>query len=232
MRRPLPLLQWFTGAGIGKTRTALRYQDANASPHSSNALYMSSGVPTVYMVEAHASMRTITSALCAISEAMGRGDDAYRCDAMVRQITRAFNPGDLLIVDEAQHLDIKALDQIRHFHDACHIGIAYLGNEEIHTRINGRGKQAAFMGPLSSRVGMRMPIPLPTEGDALETLKAWGIGTGKDEVEYATRIVKGGGGLRALTQVLRQAALIARDKNWIIDVRVMRAASTNLGYNI
>lgn len=215
------------GAGLGKTYTAQQYVHRNAKPNRGGLF---SSAPTVYMVTAHPGMCTVASAMCAISEAMGRGGDAYRNDAMARQILHAINSGDLLIVDEAQHLDIKALDQIRYFHDVSGIGVAYLGNDEIHTRINGRGRQAAFTGPLASRVGMRLPIARPTEGDVNAILKAWSI-EGKKEAEYALRIGLSSIGLRGLTQVLRQAAFIAKSMNRVLDARVMHTAFANLGFN-
>lgn len=215
------------GAGLGKTHTARRYLAEKAKRESSAFI---SAAPTVYMVTAHSGMSTVAAALYAINEAMGRSGDAYRNDAMVRQILQALNPGDLLIVDEAQHLDIKALDQIRHFHDVGGIGVAYLGNDDIHTRINGRGRQAAFTGPLASRVGMRLPIPHPTEADVSAILKAWRV-EGKKEADYAMRIGLSSIGLRGLTQVLRQSAFIAKSMDRILDARVMRTAVTNLGFN-
>lgn len=216
------------GAGLGKTITAKRLLDETAVRHAVGSLR--SHKPTVYMVTAHSGMSTVTSALCAINEAMGFTGDAYRNDAMTRQILMRLNPGDLMIVDEAQDLEIKALNIIRHFYDVGGIGIAYLGNDEINARINGRGRQAAFMGPLSSRVGMRLPIPHPTEGDVAATLKAWNV-HGQKEIECALSIGLGRGGLRALTQVLRQAALIANSMNIVLDARLMRTAAVNLGFN-
>jgi DNA transposition AAA+ family ATPase len=215
------------GAGLGKTYTARRYLTEKSKAEKSGFF---SNAPTVYMVTAHAGMRTIASTLCAISSALGRGGDAYRNDAMARQILQALNPSDLLIIDEAQHLDIKALDQIRYFHDEGGIGIAYLGNDDIHVRINGRGRQAAFLGPLASRVGMRLPIPHPTEEDVFAIMKAWKV-EGKKEADYAVRIGLSNIGLRGLTQVLRQSAYIAKGMNRILDVLVMRAAVSNLGFN-
>lgn len=219
----------FGGAGLGKTYAARRYQEEKGN-RQNNTGGIRPRTPAVYMVTAHPGMGTVASALCAINEAMGHSGDAYRNDAMARQILRSLDPGDLLIIDEAQHLDIKALDQIRHFHDVGGVGVAYLGNEEINTRINGRGKQAAFLGPLSSRVGMKLPIPHPTEGDVLAIVGAWKI-EGKKETDYALRIGLSSVGLRGLTQVLRQSALIAKGMNRILDARVMHTAVTNLGFN-
>lgn len=216
------------GAGLGKTLTARKYLDEKATINPVGSLR--STKPTVYMVTAHSGMSTVTSVLCAINEAMGFPGDAYRNDVMTRQIMHRLNPGDLLIVDEAQDLDVKALNQIRHFHDVGGIGIAYLGNDEIQTRIDGRGRQAAFLGPLSSRIGMRLPISRPTEEDVVAILRAWNV-HGKKELEYSISIGLSRVGLRGLTQVLRQAAIISKDMTRVLDSRVMRTAAANLGFN-
>lgn len=213
----------YGGAGLGKTHTARRYCTENIGRFESSRA-------TVHLVTAHPGMSTVASALYAIGEAVGcTAGHAYRNDALTRQILQALRAGDLLIVDEAQHLDIKALDQIRHFHDVGGIGVAYLGNDEIYTRINGRGKQAAFLGPLASRVGMRLSVPRPREGDVIAILKAWNV-HGEKENEYAQSLGMSSIGLRGLTQVLRQAATISQGMNRLLDARIMRAAAANLGY--
>lgn len=216
-----------SGAGRGKTHSARRLWVENAIKSKDG---FSRQRPTVYMVTAHPGMSTVASVLCAIGEEMGHFGNAYRNDTMTKQILRTLVPGDLLIIDEAQHLDIRALDQIRHFHDVGGIGVAYLGNEEIHTRINGRGRQAAFLGPLASRVGMRLSVPNPTEKDVAAILEAWNV-HGQDENDYALGIAVSSIGLRGLTQVLRQAAIIAKDMNRLLDSRAMRTAAANLGFN-
>lgn len=217
----------YGGAGLGKTHTSKQFWIENSSSHTPGPYSIK---PTVYMVTAHPGMSTVASALCAIAEVVGRGGDAYRNDTMTRQIIQVLKPGDLLIVDEAQHLDIKALDQIRHFHDVVGIGVAYLGNDAIYTRINGRGRQADFLGPLASRVGMRLSVPRPGEADVTAILKAWNV-HGQKENDYALSIGMSSIGLRGLTQVLRQAATISKEANLLLDSRLMRLAAVNLGFN-
>lgn len=214
------------GAGIGKTLTAERYLAEH--PKKLDSPYRSDK-PAVYMMRACNARKTVTSCLKAIAEQIGHYEDAFRNDTYLRLIERALNPGDLLIVDEAQHLSIEALDQIRYFHDAVGIGIAYLGNDVIHTSINGRGKQAKNMGPLSRRIGMRLPLQSSTKDDVITILSAWNI-YGLKECEFACDVGMGRGGIGSLAQVLRHAALISKHANLHIDVRVMRKAASNLGF--
>jgi DNA transposition AAA+ family ATPase len=209
----------YGGAGLGKTITAWRYRDAKNSKFRSS----------VYLITAHPGISTVASVLSAISAAMGRESDAYRNDAMARQIMRMLNRGDLLIIDEAHNLDTKALDQVRYFHDVAGIGIAYLGNEEIYTRINGRGKQAAFLGPLASRVGMRIHLPQPSTEDVRAYMKGWGI-VGAREHNSGHKIAVRNG-IRGLGAVLRQGAIYAHSMGCVLDRAVIERSAHNLGFN-
>lgn len=209
------------GAGLGKTLTVRRYLDKNS--------YKVNGCRTnVYVIDANPAMKTVTSVLLEISRAIGRGDDACRSDTLARRIRETLRFGDLLVVDEAHDLEVPALNMIRHFYDTSGVGVAYLGNDEVHTRINGRGRKAAMLGPLSSRVGVRCHIPHPTPEDVTAILAAWNV-HGSAELEFGLQIGQGRGGLRSLTQVLRQAAAIAKVRNGQLNHRAMRDAALTFG---
>src|ERR1035437_1267786 len=55
----------------------------------------------------------------------------------------ACGTGGLLVIDEAQHLSVAALDQIRSIHDATDLGIALVGNQQVYARLTG-GNRAAY----------------------------------------------------------------------------------------
>ena len=209
----------FGGAGVSKTTTALRYVNDRRPAEKGH----------VYYVTAAKWISSPTAILQEIADAISiyLAASAYRNDSLARGILRKLAPGDLLIVDEAQHLDPNALDGIRYFHDEGRIGIAYLGNQEVWSRIGGKGRRAAF-AQLHSRVGMRLPIPQPQEGDADAVLEAWGI-VGRNERRYAQQIASLPGGLRTLAQVLRQARIVARGMKRPVDQNIMRAAADSLG---
>lgn len=78
-----------------------------------------------------------------------------------RRITREIvdrlkGSGRVLIVDEAQHLTVRALDHLRCISDESGIGIAFVGNEEVYNRLRGSGK--ADFAQLFSRLGMRKQV--------------------------------------------------------------------------
>ena len=64
--------------------------------------------------------------------------------------------GRVLIVDEAQHLTVRALNHLRCISDESGVGIALVGNEEVYSKLRGSGK--ADFAQLFSRIGMRKQV--------------------------------------------------------------------------
>lgn len=216
-RRTPSIALIYGGAGLGKTTTAKRY--AGERGRDGRSFYVTASRWT----------RTPTAILYAIYEAVfGRGPaDAYRTGTLQSEILSSIWPGDLLIIDEAQHLDPAALDGIRTFYDESGMGIAYLGNEMVFTRINGKGRAAAF-AQLSSRVGRRLHVVSPKDADVDAVLGSWKI-VGRQEREYGQLVAHRPGGLRTLTNVLRQSRILARGLDRPVDHKVMRASAKSLG---
>jgi len=152
----------YGGAGVSKTTTAKRFADAQRPDEESR----------IYFATASKWARSSTAILQEIAAAIDPylAARSYRNDSLARGILRKLGPGDLLVIDEGQHLDSDALDGIRFFHDEAEIGIAYLGNLEVWSRISGKGRRAAF-AQLHSRVGMRLQIlaPQQTHAQAINT---------------------------------------------------------------
>ncbi len=210
----------YGGAGVSKTTTAIRYVDS----HSIRV-----GEGKAYYVSASRWIKSPTAILEAIAERIGLYAGAYRNEKLAKSILEKVGTGDLLVIDEAQHLDADALDGIRYFFDEGGIGIAYLGNEMVHTRISGRGRSAAF-AQLHSRVGMRLHIAVPTEADVDTLLEAWMV-SGRQERDLGQKIGRQPGGLRTLTQVLRQSRIVARAIKRSVDYKIMFSAADSLGIN-
>lgn len=219
----------YGGAGVSKTTTAMRYFQGTHNTKQTKYSILEKR-RNVFYVSAAKWVRTPVAILQAITEAVNAyGAQAYRNDQLAKAILRSLNPGDLLIVDEAQHLEADALDGIRYFHDEGGIGIAYLGNEDVYTRINGRSRKATF-AQLSSRVGMNLHIELPTAGDVDAILEAWGI-AGRQARELAHSVALRPGGLRGLIQVLRQSRVLAAGMRKPVDAGIMKAAAMRLNPN-
>lgn len=73
-------------------------------------------------------------------------------------IARLKGSGRVIIIDEAQHLTVRALNHIRCLSDEAEIGVCLIGNEEVYSKLKGSGK--ADFAQLFSRIGMREPVSI------------------------------------------------------------------------
>jgi DNA transposition AAA+ family ATPase len=122
-------------------------------------------------------------------------------------VKRVRGSGGLLIVDEAQNLSSQALDQLRTIHDLAGIGVAFVGNPTIYSRLEGDGRQSQF-AQLYSRVGMRLDRKTVLKRDIDALLDAWGV-TGAAERKLLHTITRKPGALRSMRQTLRLAFMRA-----------------------
>lgn len=78
-----------------------------------------------------------------------------------RKITREIvnklrGSGRVIIVDEAQHLTIRTIEHLRSICDAAKVGVCFVGNETIYTKLVGSHKSE--FAQLYSRIGMRKMV--------------------------------------------------------------------------
>jgi len=199
------------GAGIGKTRAAEQYVSTN---------------PCVWLVTMEPCTHSVYPMLGTIAEAMGIGEKVQTrlSKAIGRKVQGA---GGLLIIDEAQHLDTKALDQLRSLHDLYGLGIALLGNQSVYSRLEGEGRSAGF-AQLFSRIDMRKNQAKPKAGDMCALIKAWGV-TDKEEIKLLKAIAGKPGALRGMTKVLKLATMLAAGASEPRTIKHIKAAYERLG---
>ncbi|NII74243.1 hypothetical protein FHW84_002828 [Dyella sp. SG562] len=198
-------------AGIGKTKAGE---------------YYSQNSPNVWIATMDPSTAGVVTALQEICEALG-----LAAIGGARQMARAIgkrvkDTNGLLLIDEAQHLSVGALDVIRSIHDSTGIAIALMGNDGVFARMAG-GRNAQQLDRLYSRVGKRLSLKRPTETDVITLLKAWGI---EDTKCHSTllQIAGSGGALRSLTKVLRLANMYAGAEGRAVCCEDVRAAASEL----
>lgn len=133
----------------------------------------------------------------------------FQLSEVARRQFRA-RDGAVLIIDEAQHLNEKALEELRSIHDDTKVGMVFAGNLEVTRNIEGTG-QANFAQRFS-RISMRQIILVPEREDVDLLLSHWGI-TDPRQAQFLTDIAMrmGGGALRSMTKCLELAHVIARD---------------------
>lgn len=146
-------------------------------------------------------------------------------ERVARRITKEIilklkNSGRVLIVDEAQHLTVRALNHLRCISDESGVGVALIGNEEVYSKLRGTGR--ADFAQLFSRIGMRKQVLANrlTEEDISNVFGVYGLEQGA--MEMLTAIARTNYGLRGAVNVFINAAAVFGqvDKNGI--VKVMR----------
>jgi len=115
----------------------------------------------------------------------------------------------LIVVDEAQHFSLAALDQLRTLHDnpSVQVGIALVGHPDLKSRMAGGGRNGMH-AQLDSRFGAHLARKAPLPGDVTALLNAEGI-----ENEQAMKLLRGiaaePGALRKMNRTLRMARMLA-----------------------
>lgn len=145
-------------------------------------------------------------------------------DAVVRRLR---GRDALLIIDEAQHLQSSAIDQLRTIHDKAKCGIVLCGNENLIGKL-GDPDRTPQLAQLYSRFGMRIAIPRPKTDDIDALLKAWNVDE-KDEKAFMRAVASKPGGLRALTKTLIAAGATAAGNDETRGLAHMREAWGRVG---
>ncbi|MDA0654724.1 MAG: AAA family ATPase [Proteobacteria bacterium] len=200
--RVIEVLQWAQigpdmvvvagGAGIGKTQACNHYAATN---------------PNVWMATMQPATANVHTMLQAVAGAVGVSEKSpTRLATAVGE--RVAGTNGLVIVDEAQHLVTKALDQLRSLHDLYGIGVALVGNESVYGRLEGGEGRKPEFAQLYSRVGMRFTRPRPYADDICKLISAWNV-EDADAVRLLKAIAGKPGALRGLTKTLRLASMLA-----------------------
>jgi DNA transposition AAA+ family ATPase len=182
--------------GTSKTFTARHYRDEN---------------PNVWIATIVPDCAATQPALDEIAETVGAGVGlGLGTRKLARNIcAKIEKTRGLLIVDEAQHLTITALEEIRSLHDRTGIGLALMGSIVLHSRLTA-GSRAEHMAQLFSRIGVRLSIRQPSAGDIGAILDAWKV-RGAEERAYLGEIGVKAGALRVMTKAIRLAFATADD---------------------
>jgi hypothetical protein len=194
------------GAGIGKTTAALRYRATS---------------PNVWIATVEPQLSGIFGILTEIAGELGVDE---RVPARLGRAvgTRVKGVGGLLVIDEAQHLKIPALEQLRSLHDKYGVGLALLGNEQVHALFGGDKPRPGF-AQLFSRVGSRITQARPCAADIDILIDGWGVADA-EEKKLLRAIARKPGALRGLSQTMKFASILAAGAGKRRDIRHIRAA--------
>lgn len=177
--------------GIGKTKTARRFAERD---------------PNVWLATMAPSTAGVATMAIEVASAIGLGEIKGSPQQLSRQIkAKVAGRRGLIIVDEAQELTDKALNELRGWHDATGVGVALLGNEKVVGQLDSR---KSALAQVSSRISLPVVQQAPLPGDLDALFGAWGI---EDERQQAflTRIGHLPGALREVTMTIEVALMAA-----------------------
>ena len=201
------------GAGMGKTTTAEKYLEL---------------VPSTYMV----TMRPTTSSMHAMLKELARAlqiteKSSHLVDTAIGEKLRRNGRKTLLMIDEAQHLNDEAVNQLRYFLDRYKCGIALIGNLDIQTRYGGATPREGY-GQIHRRISKRLQRLKPQAGDIEALLDARQISDPESRKLLAT-IGQKPGALGQIVETLQLAQLLAAGKAEPLAATHIRAAWINRG---
>lgn len=185
-----------TGPGVGKTMAAEHYKAAIGA--------------TVHLVTLLPATTSMPAVVRAVFKALPLSIASPWTQQMSDRIIDYFKDrNDLLIVDEAGHACLEAIEQLRGWHDITGVGIALLGNEELQMRFQGNRKRHAY-ARLNSRIASSYLQDLPTRADVEALLDSMDIIEGdmrKPLIEVGMSPQHGG--LREVHMILQTANTMA-----------------------
>lgn len=184
----------FGEAGRGKSITLKEYAKKNDK---------------VIYIEADTTISNVKSVLEEVWEALGnKNKEPERY--LKKGIIEALQDSEvLIIIDDAQHLTLKAMDIMRVIHENAKIGIAFCGNQHVYDRMLGR--EATQYAQLYSRIGIKKYIQAAVSMEDLkEILKEFDIN--KDCITFLHKLANSRGGLRYILKIYMIAEMAARAK--------------------
>lgn len=196
-----------TPPGIGKTKAAQRF-----AAHD----------PNVWLATMAPSAAGVATMLTEIAEAVGLGQIKGSPQQLSRQIkARVRGKSGLIIVDEAQELTDKALNELRHIHDLTQVGVAIMGNESVVGMLDGR---KTALAQISSRIAKPIIIEEPGLGDLEALLDAWRV-MDADQRDFLIKLGRMPGALRTVTQTLKSAAFLSWGAGKPLSLAYLREAA-------
>lgn len=124
-------------------------------------------------------------------------------DDILQKLSSPFE--ELLILDEAQHMDDDLLEAVRDIHDEGLVGIVLVGSAELTDRWEGKSAaKRRKWAQLTSRLTVRLDIPAVPPEDIAAMCEHHGI-AGKRALDLLTRSAGRDGGLRNVNERIELA---------------------------
>jgi len=160
-RRELALL--YGPSGIGKTFVVEEFIERCEKQANSEK-------PEVLFVTAHAAStpKSLMAALCLQAGIPHSGTAPTLAESLVRRLETGHF---LIIVDEANHLDIEAMELLRYVYDRGRLGVVLIGTLRLYEIFTNGSRPASELEQLWSRVGICELLPGLTEYEARQIIQ-------------------------------------------------------------
>jgi len=126
--------------------------------------------PEVLFVTAHAAStpKSLMAALCLQAGIPHSGTAPTLAESLVRKLETGHY---LIIVDEANHLDIEAMELLRYVYDRGRLGVVLIGTLRLYEIFTNGSRPASELEQLWSRVGICGLLPGLTEYEARQMIQ-------------------------------------------------------------
>lgn len=177
-------------AGIGKTMAFRNYLDQNT-------LAIGITISPTYS--------SITGVNEKLAEQLGVRERVSRRQSQ-EIVNKLRGSGRVVVIDEAQHLTVRALNHLRCISDESGVGICFIGNDEVYSKLKGSGR--ADFAQLFSRIGMRKQVLVSniTKQDVRSVFGRYV--TENDAMELLYRICRTNYGMRGAVNVFINTAAV------------------------
>ena len=206
----------YGASGVGKTQAARQYTKANNN---------------VWMITARPSICTINEVLYEMALELGISDAPKRAGKLSRMLKiKLAGTRGLMIIDEADHLPLKVLEELRILQEDSEVGFMLIGNDKVYTQMQGGFNQRHEFARLWSRNAKRQSVQKNSKKDIDAVAAAWGLELSDSKLMTALySIGQGAGSLRALTNYLQLAGLTAKARNEPITLALILSAQQQMG---
>jgi len=205
-------------AGIGKTKAALKY-----AQDFSEAIY----------ITASKACKSLKDMYRMIARKLRINENRNLFDMQMDIRTKLDGSNKVIIIDEAQHLSLTAIDGIRYFNDEDNenglqpVGIVLIGNHELRTKMLGKLEQS--LAQLYNRIQMQRVM---FTGDVLEEdiKKLFPIFEEKslnEEIKFLHSIAQSRWGIRGAMKLYINAS-----NNENITIKGLKAMAKYMGIGI
>ena len=177
-------------AGIGKTMAFRNYLE-------NNALAVGITISPTYS--------SITGVNEKLADQLGVRERVARKQTS-EIVNKLKGSGRVVVIDEAQHLTVRALNHLRCIADESGVGICFIGNDEVYSKLKGTGR--ADFAQLFSRIGMRRQVLTSniTKQDVQSVFG--GYVTDEEALELLYRICRTNYGMRGAVNVFINTAAV------------------------